>query len=48
LRVARWWQEQKKETEAREFLAPVYDWFTEGFETKNLKHAKALLEELAA
>jgi predicted ATPase len=35
-------------SEARELLAPVYDWFTEGFDTRDLKEAKALLEELAA
>ena len=34
--------------EARELLAPVYGWFTEGFDTRDLKEAKALLEELAA
>jgi predicted ATPase len=34
--------------EAHELLAPVYDWFTEGFDTKDIKEAKALLEELAA
>jgi predicted ATPase len=34
--------------EARELLAPVYGWFTEGFETRDLREAKALLEELAA
>jgi len=33
--------------QARELLAPVYGWFTEGFETRDLKEAKALLEELA-
>jgi predicted ATPase len=33
---------------ARELLAPVYGWFTEGFDTRDLKEAKALLEELAA
>jgi predicted ATPase len=33
--------------EARELLAPVYEWFTEGFETRDLKDAKSLLEELA-
>ena len=33
--------------EARELLAPVYDWFTEGFDTLDLKEAKALLEQLA-
>ncbi len=36
-----------KVREARELLAPVYGWFTEGFETRDLKEAKALLEELA-
>ncbi len=57
---ARWWelrtstslarlrQGQSEVTEARELLAPVYSWFTEGFDTKDLKEAKALLEELAA
>ncbi len=34
------------DTEARELLAPVYGWFTEGFDTADLKEAKALLEEL--
>ena len=34
--------------QARELLAPVYGWFTEGFDTRDLKEAKALLEELAA
>ena len=34
--------------QARELLAPVYEWFTEGFDTRDLKDAKALLEELAA
>ncbi len=33
--------------EARDLLAPVYDWFTEGFDTPDLKDAKALLEELS-
>jgi tetratricopeptide (TPR) repeat protein len=46
--LARLWQQQGKTTEARELLAPVYNWFTEGFDTKDLKEAKALLEELAA
>ena len=39
---------QGRMSEARELLAPVYGWFTEGFETHDLKEAKALLEELAA
>ena len=34
--------------QARQLLAPVYSWFTEGFDTRDLKDAKALLEELAA
>jgi predicted ATPase len=38
----------RKHDEARELLAPVYGWFTEGFDTRDLKEAKALLEELAA
>jgi predicted ATPase len=37
-----------KQQRARELLAPVYGWFTEGFDTRDLKEAKALLEELAA
>ena len=46
--MARLWRDQGKRDEARELLAPVYGWFTEGFETRDLKEAKALLEELAA
>ena len=45
--LARLWQSQGKRKEALELLKPVYDWFTEGFDTKDLKEAKALLEELA-
>ena len=45
--MARLWRDQGKRKEARELLAPVYGWFTEGFETLDLKEAKALLEELA-
>jgi len=41
------WQGQGRDEEARDLLQPVYDWFTEGFDTKDLKDAKALLEELA-
>ena len=44
----RLWRDQGKVSEARELLAPVYGWFTEGFDTRDLKEAKALLEELAA
>ena len=46
--LARLWQSQGKKKEALDLLAPVYNWFTEGFDTKDLKEAKALLEELAA
>ena len=46
--MARLWRNQGKVQQARELLAPVYGWFTEGFETRDLKDAKALLEELAA
>ena len=42
--LARLWQGQV--VEARELLAPVYEWFTEGFDTKDLQDAKVLLEEL--
>jgi predicted ATPase len=45
--LARLWRDQGKPQQARELLAPVYGWFTEGFETRDLKEAKALLEELA-
>ena len=45
--VARLWRDQGKVQQARELLAPVYGWFTEGFDTRDLKEAKALLEELA-
>jgi adenylate cyclase len=45
--LARLWQRQGKRNEARDLLAPVYAWFTEGFDTKDLRDAKALLEELA-
>jgi predicted ATPase len=46
--LARLWRDQGKVQQAREMLAPVYGWFTEGFDTRDLKEAKALLEELAA
>jgi predicted ATPase len=45
--LARLWRDQGKVSEAHELLAPVYGWFTEGFDTRDLKEAKALLEELA-
>ncbi|MGE0827251.1 MAG: hypothetical protein AB7G75_26290 [Candidatus Binatia bacterium] len=44
--LARLWQQQSKTAEAREKLAAIYNWFTEGFDTKDLQEAKALLEEL--
>jgi predicted ATPase len=46
--MARLWRDQGKREEARELLAPVYGWFTEGFDTLDLTEAKALLDELAA
>jgi predicted ATPase len=45
--LARLWQQQGKRQEAHDLLAPVYDWFTEGFDTADLKDAKMLLDELA-
>ena len=45
--LARLWRDQGKVQPARELLAPVYGWFTEGFDTLDLKDAKTLLEELA-
>jgi len=45
--LARLWQQQGKQAEARALLAPVYGWFTEGFDTADLQEAKALLDELA-
>ena len=44
--LARLWQQQGKRAEAHELLAPIYGWFTEGFDTADLQDAKALLEEL--
>ncbi len=46
--LARLWRDQGKVQQALELLAPVYGWFTEGFDTRDLKEAKALLEELAS
>jgi predicted ATPase len=45
--MARLWRDQGKRDEARELLAPVYGWFTEGFDTLDLKEAKVLLDELS-
>jgi predicted ATPase len=46
--LARLWQQQGKHAEARELLAPIYGWFTEGFDTADLQEAKALLDVLAS
>jgi predicted ATPase len=46
--MARLWRDQGKRDEARELLAPVYGWCTAGFDTRDLKVAKALLEQLAS
>ncbi len=45
--LARLWQQQGKTGDARDLLAPVYNWFTEGFDTADLKDAKALLDQLS-
>ena len=45
--LSRLWQQQGKREAARQLLAPIYSWFTEGFDTADLKEAKALLDELA-
>jgi predicted ATPase len=44
--LSRLWQQQSKKDKARQRLAEIYGWFTEGFDTKDLQEAKALLEEL--
>ena len=44
--MARLWREQGKRDEAHAVLAPIYGWFTEGFDTLDLKEAKVLLDEL--
>ena len=46
--LARPWRDQGKVQQARELLARVYGWFTEGFDTRDLKEAKELLEELGS
>ena len=43
--LARLWRDQRKPQQSRELPAPIYGWFTEGFDTRDLKEAKALLEE---
>ena len=45
--LSRLWQQQGKQAEAHELLAPIYGWFTEGFDTADLQEARALLEALA-
>jgi predicted ATPase len=44
--LARLWRDEGKRTKARNLLAPIYDWFTEGFDAPVLPEAKALLDEL--
>jgi len=44
--LAEIWKQQRRRCEARDLLAPIYNWFTEGFDTRDLREAKALLEEL--
>jgi predicted ATPase len=46
--LARLWRDQDKRDEARGLLAQIYSWFTEGFDTPDLKNAEALLDELSA
>jgi len=46
--MARLWRDQGKAQQARELLAPVYGWVTEGFDTLDLREAKALLDSLAS
>jgi predicted ATPase len=46
--MARLWRDQGKPQQARELLAPIYGWFTEGFDTRDLKEAKGLLDALAS
>ena len=45
--LARLWQQQGKQKEDHQMLSEIYNWFTEGFDTKDLQEAKALLQELA-
>ena len=45
--LARLWQQQGKQAEAHQLLSEIYNWFTEGFDTKDLQEAKALLDELS-
>jgi len=48
MRMARLWRDQEKRNEARDLLAPIYGWFTEGFDRRDLKEVKALLGTLAS
>jgi predicted ATPase len=45
--LSRLWQQQGKPAEARALLAPIYGWFTEGFDTADLQEARALLAEIS-
>jgi predicted ATPase len=45
--LARLWRQQGKHREAHQMLSEIYTWFTEGFDTKDLQEAKALMEELS-
>jgi predicted ATPase len=45
--LARLWQQQGKKEDARQMLAEIYGWFTEGFETKDLQETRALLDKLS-
>ena len=45
--LARLWQQQGKRVEAHQMLSEIYNWFTEGFDTKDLQEAKALLDALS-
>jgi len=47
INLARLWQQQGKQSEAHKLLSEVYNWFTEGFDTKDLQEAKTLVEELS-
>ena len=46
--LSRLWQSQGKRKQAADLLAPIYDWFTEGFDTADLRDARTLLAELSA
>jgi predicted ATPase len=47
LSLSRLWQQQGKRDEAKQLLAPIYGWFSEGFDTADLQDVKALLDELS-